>query len=62
MYVVRMYYSDTGELLYHGEPCDLYISRYYARKIAREDQVVVKVCGGYKIMGAEQYRIWRKQK
>ncbi len=59
---ITLYYAETGEILDHGEPCGRYISRYYARKAAREDQVVVKVYGGYKIMDADQYRIWRQQK
>lgn len=38
-------------------------SRYYAKKHAKEDEVVVKVCGGYTVMTADYYnKIWRKQK
>lgn len=44
------------------ERTGLYISRYYAKKAARGDEVAVKVCGGYKIMKATEYAIWRKQK
>lgn len=40
----------------------LYISRYYARKEATAEEVVVKVDGGYKIMTAEDYKIWKMQK
>lgn len=40
----------------------LYTSRYYAKKDATGDDVVVKVYGGYKIMAASDYNIWRKQK
>ena len=40
----------------------LYTTRYYARKAATGTDVVVKVCGGYTIMTAEDYNIWRKQR
>lgn len=40
----------------------LYISRYYANKAKTGDQIAVKVCGGYKLMTYQQYRIWRTQK
>lgn len=40
----------------------LYISRYYARKAATGADVVVKVCGGYTIMTAADYNIWRNQR
>ena len=40
----------------------LYTSRYYAKKDATGDDVVVKVCGGYRIMRASDYIIWRKQR
>lgn len=40
----------------------LYTSRYYAKKAANGDEVVVKVCGGYMIMTAANYNIWRKQR
>lgn len=40
----------------------LYSSRYYARKAATGAEVVVKVCGGYTIMTAADYNIWRKQR
>ena len=40
----------------------LYISRYYARKAATGADVVVKVCGGYTIMAAADYNIWRCQR
>jgi hypothetical protein len=39
----------------------LYISRYYAKKVARGDEMVVKVDGGYKIMTAINYYVWRNQ-
>lgn len=44
------------------ERTSLYHSRYIAKKVACGDQIVVKVCGGYKIMDAHQYNVWRKQK
>lgn len=40
----------------------LYTSRYYARKAATGAEVVVKVCGGYTIMTAADYNIWRNQR
>lgn len=40
----------------------LYITRYYARKAATGADVVVKVCGGYTIMTATDYNVWRKQR
>lgn len=39
----------------------LYTTRYYARKACHSDCVVVKVCGGYTIMTAADYNIWRNQ-
>ena len=46
----------------YNEMTGLYKSRYYAKKEARKDEVVVKVDGGYKIMSASNYNIWKKQK
>lgn len=41
----------------------LFKSRYYAKKYAKEDEVVVKVEGGYTVMSADFYnRIWKGQK
>lgn len=40
----------------------IYETRYKARKEARGGEVVVKVCGGYAIMSAQDYNVWRKQK
>lgn len=40
----------------------LYSSRYYARKAATGAKVIVKVCGGYTIMTAADYNIWRNQR
>lgn len=40
----------------------IYPTRYQARKHASGDEVVVKVCGGYAIMSASDYNVWRKQK
>lgn len=40
----------------------LFKSRYYAKKYAKGDEVVVKVEGGYMIMKASDYKIWRGQK
>ena len=46
----------------YDQESELYTSWYYAHKDARNDQVIVKVDGGYKIMSASDYNIWRKQK
>ena len=46
----------------YDERTGLYTSRYYAKKEARGDEVVVKVCGGYKIMKVSDYMRWRKNK
>ena len=40
----------------------LYASHYYARKAATSAEVVVKVCGGYTIMTATDYNVWRNQR
>lgn len=40
----------------------LYTTRYYARKAVTGADVVVKVCGGYTIMAAADYNVWRKQR
>lgn len=40
----------------------LYPTRYQARKHANARDVVVKVVGGYKIMTAFDYKLWRHQK
>lgn len=40
----------------------LYTSRYYACKSTTGTDVVVKVCGGYTIMTAADYNVWRNQR
>ena len=40
----------------------IYASRYQAKKEARYGDVVVKVDGGYTVMEADQYRVWKNQK
>lgn len=40
----------------------LFKSRYYAKKYAKSDEVVVKVEGGYTIMDPTYYKIWKNQK
>lgn len=40
----------------------IYKTRYLARKVAYGDEVVVKVEGGYTIMSARDYQIWRGQR
>ena len=46
----------------YDQTSGLYTSRYYARKAATGGEVVVKVDGGYKIMSASDYNVWRKQR
>lgn len=41
---------------------DLFKSRYYAKKQARGDEVIVKVEGGYQLMKIEKWIIWKKQR
>ena len=41
----------------------LFRTRYYAKKYAKGNEVVVKVDGGYTVMSADYYYgIWKKQK
>lgn len=56
------YITPDGMQYENGQPTGVYISRYYARKAARGDEVAVKVDGGYKIMTAADYHAWKKQK
>ena len=46
----------------YDQTSGLYASRYYALKAATGDEVVIKVDGGYKILSASDYNIWRKQR
>lgn len=41
---------------------ELFASRYLAKKAARGDEYVVKVCGGWRIMNVRDYQIWAAQK
>lgn len=41
---------------------EIYETRYKAKKAATGDDVVVKVEGGYTVMSASDYQIWKKQK
>ena len=50
-------YDENGQNMY-----GLYKTRYYAMKAATNNEIVVKVTGGYKLMDGYQYQIWRKQK
>lgn len=56
------YIAPDGMRYENGQPTGVYISRYYARKAARGDEVAVKVDDGYKIMAAADYHAWKKQK
>ena len=40
----------------------IYRTRYLAKKAAASDEVVVKVEGGYMLMSAWEYRVWKRQK
>lgn len=40
----------------------IYKNRYQAKKVAGYGDVVVKVEGGYVIISAKDYEIWKKQK
>ena len=46
----------------YDEMSGLYKSRYYANKAKSDNEVVVKVCGGFKIMDAYEYAVWKEQK
>lgn len=55
MNTMNLFEKETGYNPYTG----LYKSRYYAKKVALGDDVIVKVCGGYKIMNTLDYIIWK---
>ena len=40
----------------------IYATRYAAYKAKTSDEKIIKVCGGYAVMTADQYRIWKNQK
>lgn len=42
---------------------EIYKNRYRANKAKTDkNDVVVKITGGYKVMTASEYQVWRKQK
>lgn len=41
---------------------NLFASRYLAKKAARGDEYVVKVCGGWRIMNVRDWQVWAAQK
>lgn len=41
---------------------EIYETRYKAKKAATSDDVVVKIEGGYTVMSASDYQIWKMQK
>lgn len=54
----RDLYDENGY-----NPCTgLYKSRYYAKKAAYGDEVVVYVEGGYKVMKVTDWIVWKKQR
>jgi hypothetical protein len=40
----------------------IYETRYQARKDKTSDEKVIKVCGGYVLMTAQEWGVWKKQK
>lgn len=46
---------------WYNEITGIYKYRHYAKKDAKEDEVVVKVDDGYKIIKASDYNVWKKQ-
>jgi hypothetical protein len=46
----------------YSESTGIYATRYRANKHARYGDVIVRIGGGYMIMSASDYRIWRKQR
>lgn len=46
----------------YDEMTGLYTSRYFAKKAATGADVVVKACGGYKVMIASEYNVWKAQR
>lgn len=54
----KEYWENKG----YDPALGLYKTRYYAQKAAWGDKVVTKVCGGYSIMKATDYNIWKKQR
>lgn len=40
----------------------IYKNRYQATKDRKGNEKIIKVCGGYKIMTPQEYKIWKKQK
>ena len=40
----------------------IYKNRYQAKKAAGYGDIVVRVEGGYTVMSAENYKIWKRQK
>lgn len=41
----------------------IYKTRYQAKKDKKtSDEKVIKVCGGYVLMAAREFEIWKKQK
>lgn len=54
----RDLYDENGY-----NPCTgLYKSRYYAKKAAYGDEVVVYVGDGYKVMKVTDWIVWKKQR
>lgn len=53
----KMWWKNKG----YDPATGLYKTRYYAQKAAWGDEVVTKVCGGYKIMKVTDYMLLKKQ-
>ena len=59
---LQNYYKIKKTLKGYDDFTGTFKTRYYAKKYAKYDEVVVKVDGGYTIMTADFYnRIWKKQ-
>ena len=57
-------HNDSTETLKgYNDFTGTFKTRYYAKKYAKYNEVVVKVDGGYTVMTADFYnRIWKNQK
>ena len=51
-----IYHNETGEIIERGENTGKYISRYYAKKVANETDMIIKDGNGYRIVDAYEYK------
>ena len=60
---MKKHNDSTETLKGYDDFTGTFKTRYYAKKYAKGDEVVVKVDGGYTIMSASYYySIWKNQK